>query len=190
MTTAARAEAQPGVPGALLGMIVFITSEIMFFGGLFAAYLSLRADSSTWPPDGIEVERAIPIALTAVLLTSSVTVHLAATAAKKGDRDAVRKALLLTVLLGLVFLGGQAFEYSRLGFGVDDGPYGSTFFATTGFHGIHVLIGVVILTLGTLQAGRRPMDVRTTGQIEAASYYWHFVDAIWILVFTTIYLIQ
>ena len=190
MTAAAQAQQHRGVPGALLGMIVFITSEIMFFGGLFAAYLSLRADASTWPPEGLEIERAIPIGLTIVLLASSATVHMASTAARRGDRNGVRRALLLTVGLGALFLGGQALEYSRLGFSIDDGTYPSVFFATTGFHGLHVFIGLVILSLAAFQVGRRPLDVRTKGQIEAGSYYWHFVDAIWILVFTTIYLVQ
>jgi cytochrome c oxidase subunit 3 len=171
-------------------MIVFITSEIMFFGGLFGAYLSLRADAPSWPPEGMEVERAIPLVLTVVLLTSSITVHMASAAARRGDGAGVRRALTLTVVLGLAFLGGQAFEYSRLGFRIDDGAFGSAFYATTGFHGLHVLIGVVILALAGLQTVRRGLVPRAVGQVEAASYYWHFVDAIWILVFTTIYMIQ
>jgi len=190
MTAGASAGTRRGVPGALLGMILFITSEIMFFGGLFGAYLSLRAGSDDWPPEGIEVERSIPIVLTLVLLTSSVTVHLASKAAHRRDQAGVRRAVTLTVALGLLFLAGQAFEYSRLDFAIEDGAYATTFFATTGFHGLHVLVGVVILALGFLQVGRREADPRSLGQVEAASYYWHFVDAIWILVFTVIYLIQ
>ena len=190
MTAAAHAQERRGIPGALLGMIIFITSEIMFFGGLFGAYLSLRADAPVWPPEGIEVERLIPVILTIVLLTSSVTVHLASAAARRRDLEGIRRALTITMILGLAFLGGQAFEYSRLDFAVDDGAFASTFFATTGFHGLHVLIGVVILGLARLQVARLGKNARATAQVEAASYYWHFVDAIWILVFSLIYLIQ
>jgi cytochrome c oxidase subunit III len=190
VTAAAQVQERPGVPGPLLGMIIFITSEVMFFGGLFAAYLSLRADAPAWPPEGVEIERALPIALTVVLFASSYTVHLASAAARRGDGAGVRRALLLTVGLGLTFLGGQAFEYSRLGFEIGDGTFGSVFYATTGFHGLHVFIGVLILGLATFQAGRRGLDARSAGQVEAAAYYWHFVDAVWVLVFTTIYVIQ
>jgi cytochrome c oxidase subunit 3 len=186
----AAAAAHRGVPGALLGMILFITSEIMFFGGLFGAYLSLRADADVWPPAGVEIERAIPIALTLILLTSSVTVHRATGAMRRGDAAGARRALALTAGLGLSFLAGQGFEYSRLGFAIGDGAFAATFFATTGFHGLHVLIGAVILGLGFLQVGRRGTGLRAVGQVEAAAYYWHFVDAIWILVFSTIYLVQ
>jgi cytochrome c oxidase subunit 3 len=190
MSTEATMAPHKGVPGALLGMILFITSEIMFFGGLFGAYLSLRAGAASWPPEGAEVERSIPIVLTVVLMTSSITAHRASTAVRRGDRAGILRGVGLTMALGVLFLGGQAFEYSRLGFAVGDGAFAASFYATTGFHGLHVLIGIVVLGLGGLQVSRRGAVPRALGQVEAAAYYWHFVDAIWILVFTIIYVIQ
>ncbi|MGH2755580.1 MAG: cytochrome c oxidase subunit 3 [Actinomycetota bacterium] len=190
MSTGSEATVRQGMPGLLLGMIIFITSEIMFFGGLFGAYFSLRAGADVWPPDGIEVERLIPSLLTVVLLASSATVHNATAAARRNDGRTLRRTLGATIALGLLFLAGQAFEYSRLDFVAGDGAFASTFYATTGFHGLHVLIGVIILALARFELGRRGPDSRQLGRVEAAAYYWHFVDAVWIIVFTSIYLIQ
>ena len=182
--------ARRGVPGPLLGMIIFITSEIMFFGALFAAYFSLRAGASAWPAEGAEVERLVPMLITVILLSSSATVHLASKAAARGDARVTRQALALTVVLGLLFLGGQAFEYSRLNFTVEDGAFGSAFYALTGFHGLHVLIGVAALSLSFLQVRRAGLPARFVAQTEAAAYYWHFVDVVWVVLFTAIYLLQ
>ena len=151
------------MPGALLGMIVFITSEIMFFGGLFAAYLSLRADAPAWPPEGVEIERALPIVLTVVLLR--VLRHGPPGLGRRpaGGRAGVRTCPRSSrSASGLAFLGGQAFEYSRLGFEIDDGTLSaSVFYATTGFHGLHVFIGVVILGLAGSRRAGEELDPRS-----------------------------
>lgn len=179
-----------GVQGPVLGMVLFITSEVMFFGALFAAYGSIRARAPEWPPAGIEIDRAIPIALTVILLTSSVACHMASVAARRGDGLAARRALLMTIGLGMLFLGGQALEYSRLGFSLGDSAFATVFYTLTGFHGLHVLIGLVILLVGLQRAGATPAGLPWAGNVEAASFYWHFVDGIWLLLFTVIYLIQ
>ena len=177
-----------GVAGPVIGMILFITSEVMFFGALFAAYGSTRARTADWPPAGIEIDRAIPIALTVILLTSSVFCHRAVHAARRGDGSGSRRALLVTIGLGLLFLGGQALEYSRLGFGLSENAYATVFYTLTGFHGLHVLIGLVVLGVAMSRTSRLPQGGQ--GNVEAASFYWHFVDGIWLLLFAVIYLIQ
>lgn len=179
-----------GVPGPVLGMILFITSEMMFFGALFAAYGSIRARASEWPPFGVEIELAIPIALTVILLTSSAFCHRASAAARRGDRSAARRALLITIGLGLLFLGGQALEYAGLDFQLGDNAFGTLFYALTGFHGLHVFIGIVILGAAVGKLGTGAPTGKDAGTVEAASFYWHFVDGVWLLLFTVIYLIR
>lgn len=182
-------QTQPrGVAGPVIGMVLFITSEVMFFGALFAAYGSTRARTADWPPPGIEIDRAIPIALTVILLASSVFCHRAAHAARRGEGAATRRAIAITIGLGFLFLAGQALEYSRLGFGLAENAYATVFYTLTGFHGLHVLIGLVILATAMSRTDRLGEGGR--GNVEAASFYWHFVDGIWLLLFAVVYLIQ
>jgi len=169
-------------------MILFIASEVMFFGGLFGAYFNIRAGFGEWPPAGTpEIEIVVTIALTAVLLSSSVTQHLAVGAIKRDDRGGLARWIGITVCLGLAFLAGQAYEYSTLGFGPADNVFTTLFFTITGFHGFHVAAGVVILILVMLRANR--FGAEHHGHVEAATYYWHFVDAVWLFVFTALYLL-
>jgi len=178
----------PSVSPPLLGMILFIASEVMFFGGLFGAYFNIRAGFSEWPPSGTpEIEIIVTIALTVVLLSSSATQHLAVAAIKRDDRGALARWIGFTVCLGLAFLAGQAYEYSTLGFGPADNVFTTLFFTITGFHGFHVAAGVVMLFLVMLRANRYSAEHH--GHVEAATYYWHFVDAVWLFVFTALYLL-
>lgn len=184
----APAHPEPKVSPSLLGMILFIASEVMFFGGLFGAYFNIRAGFAEWPPAGTpEIEIVVTIALTAVLLSSSVTQHLAVAAIKRDDRRGLARWIGITVCLGLAFLAGQAYEYSTLGFGPADNVFTTLFFTITGFHGFHVAAGVVILILVMLRANR--FGAEHHGHVEAATYYWHFVDAVWLFVFTALYLL-
>lgn len=178
-----------GIPGSVLGMVLFITSEVMFFGGLFAAYFTLRSGAPTWPPAGLEPELMLPAAITVLLLTSSYTCHRAVVAATADDLAAFGKWMAVTIALALAFLGGQAYEYTQIHFRIDDGSFGTLFFTMTGFHGAHVLGGVLALSASVLQARRAGTTRGYVGQIEAAGYYWHFVDVIWILLFSTLYLL-
>lgn len=176
MTDAAGAAVRGRVPSSVLGMALFVSSEVMFFGGLFAAYFMLRGTAAgPWPPEGsVEASLLLPGLLTVVLLASSLTVHA--------------HRLGLTIVLGLVFLGGQAYEYSQLGaegLGASSDVFATLFFTITGFHGLHVAIGVVMLATVWLRGGRM-----SPGQAEAAAYYWHFVDAVWVLVFLTLYVLR
>ena len=178
----------PKVPPALLGMVLFIASEIMFFGGLGAAYFSLRTSEDVWPPAGAPVPGLAPAAVfTAVLVASSFTQHRAAHLA--ADPSVARRWILLTLGLGVVFLGGQAFEWSRLsqeGLSVGSSSYGTTFFTLTGAHGLHVIGGLIMLATTWLRLGR-PGSEATHGGLEAVTYYWHFVDAVWLVVFAALY---
>ena len=184
-------EARAGrpLPAPVLGMALFISSEVMFFGGLFGAYFTLRARADAWPPSGTpELELWLPSILTAVLLTSSFAVHRAERALARGEPAA--RWLGLTIALGLAFLAGQAFEYSQLDLGIDTNAFGTLFFTITGAHGLHVALGVAALAIALAKLRRGHLSAERGGALEAAAYYWHFVDVVWLLVFSTLYLLD
>lgn len=185
--------AVPKVAPAVIGMILFIASEIMFFGGLFAAYFSLRSSQPTWPPPGAPLPSVGQAAVfTVCLVASSVTVHLAGTAATRGKPGPARRWLVVTLALGSVFLAGQAWEWSTLaseGLGIDADAFGTTFFTLTGAHGLHVAGGLLVLATVWMRLRGDEQGRDRQGLLEAASYYWHFVDAVWLVVFSALYLI-
>ncbi|MFN2588520.1 MAG: heme-copper oxidase subunit III [Actinomycetota bacterium] len=185
------AAAPARVPPSLLGMTLFVSSEVMFFGALFASYFLLRGTIEPWPPEGtLQTSLLFPSLLTACLLASSATVHAGVTAAESGRRDAAARWLGATIALGLAFLGGQAYEYSELaadGFAASSDVFSTMFFTITGFHGLHVAIGLVMLVTVLLRLGRWG---GRRGPAEAAAYYWHFVDGVWVLVFLTLYVLR
>jgi cytochrome c oxidase subunit III len=175
-------------------MALFIASEVMFFGALFGSYYTLRAEAATWPPPGSpELSLLTAAVLTAVLLSSSVTQHMANEAVKRGDARATIRWLTLTVGLGLVFLAGEGFEWLTLlgeGFGIDSNVFGTLYFTMTGFHGLHLIGGLVILLTALTAAERMVEPYHKRGPMEAATYYWHFVDGIWLFVVTTLYVLN
>jgi cytochrome c oxidase subunit 3 len=193
MSAQAPTRRQGGFPIPLVGMLLFISSEVMFFGGLFATYFSARASfAGTWgPPSGApELEiLPVPLPITLILLTSSLTMHWAVRAIARGDSGRLRLWLVVTLGLGLVFLAGQVYDYTTLGFGISDGVYGTVFYTLTGFHGAHVFGGVVGLSILTARAGQGQFSARNHVAVEAVSYYWHFVDVVWVALFTTLYLL-
>ena len=183
-----------GLGNPVLGMLLFIVSEIMFFGGLFAAYFNLRTATGIWPPEGngafeLHSEILFPAVMTTLLVLSSITCQFAVWRIRKGDRQGMNRALLMTVLLGVIFLIGQAYDYTQLGFGIADGVFGSTFYTLTGFHGAHVLGGVLMLTVCLYRGGLGQFSAEHHDMVEATSIYWHFVDVVWILLFALIYII-
>jgi cytochrome c oxidase subunit 3 len=183
-----------GLGNPVLGMLLFIVSEIMFFGGLFAAYFSLRTSSAAWPPEGndaflIQEHVLFPSVLTLLLVISSLTCQIAVWRIRRGDRVGMNRALMLTVILGVVFLIGQAYEYTQLGFGVADGTFGGTFYILTGFHGAHVLGGVLMLGVCLYRGGLGQFSAQHHDMVEATSIYWHFVDVVWVLLFSLLYFI-
>jgi cytochrome c oxidase subunit III len=192
-TAAERREA--GMPTPLVGMLLFIASEVMFFGGLFAAYFNARASVApgAWhPPAGAHELEMFPIALplTLVLVASSFTMQFGVWAIRRGDQGALRTWTAVTLLLGVAFLIGQLYDYSILGFGVSDGPFGTVFYTLTGFHGAHVFGGAVGLTILLARAMQGQFSAQNHVAVEAVSIYWHFVDVVWIALFTTLYILK
>ncbi len=174
----------------LLGVIVFLVGEAMIFMGLFSAYLIFRAESTVWPPDGIERELLVPGINTLILITSSFVMNKGTAAIKKNDQAGLKTWYLITALMGIVFLAGQIFEYSNLEFGLTTNVYASSFYVLTGFHGMHVTFGVLLI-LGVLFRGRKDGHYTSESHFgpEAAEIYWHFVDVIWIVLFLLLYIL-
>ncbi len=194
----AHGHARSGISNPILGMILFIASEVMFFAGLFAAYFNVRLTSAHWPPLVNEAEYEpfligeeilLPAALTTILVLSSVTMQLAVWGIRRGDRKAFLRNTGITLLLGVVFLAGQVYDYLHLGFGITDTAFGSTFYTLTGFHGAHVLGGAIMLTVVLYRGLAGQFSARHHDAVEATSLYWHFVDVVWIALFSTLYLL-
>jgi cytochrome c oxidase subunit 3 len=181
-----------GRSNMLLAVKLAILSEVMLFGALFAAYFVIRGESPGWPPPPGHLERpelVLPGFNTLLLVSSSVTMQLAVRAARLGDRSRIVRWLALTLLLGGVFIAIQAFEFATNGFGLDSGTFGSTFYILTGFHGAHVLAGAVLIAVIANRARLGLVSADHHTAVEATSYYWHFVDVVWILLFSTLYVL-
>jgi len=179
---------------------VFLCSEVMFFAGLIGSYIVLRFGASdTWARPGEVLNVPVTAVNTFILICSSVTMVKAFAAAQAGDQKGIRTFTLATALLGATFLGVQVYEYSHLvmhgewqgshGFTPHAGLYGATFFTMTGFHGFHVFLGVVCLTWATIRAFRGHWGADNYHGLEVLGLYWHFVDLVWIILFTIVYLI-
>jgi cytochrome c oxidase subunit III len=184
---------QTGMPTVMVGMLLFIASEVMFFGGLFATYFNARASVAPepWePPPGGELDMALAAVLTAILISSSFTMQFGVWAIRRGDAGKLRMWTGITLVLGVLFLAGQLYDYSQLGFGIADGVFGTVFYTLTGFHGAHVFGGAVGLTIILARAMQGQFSGRNHIAVEAVSIYWHFVDVVWIAVFSTIYLLR
>jgi cytochrome c oxidase subunit 3 len=174
----------------LLGVKLGILSEVMLFGALFTAYFVIRSESGGWPPAGQErPELILPGINTLLLLSSSVTMQWAVRAIGRGQVATMRLGLRLTLLLGSVFIVVQGYEFATNGFGLDAGVFGSTFYTLTGFHGAHVLAGLGFMAIVALRARRGLISAEHHTAVEAASYYWHFVDAVWVVLFSTLYVL-
>jgi cytochrome c oxidase subunit 3 len=183
-----------GISSSLLGMVLFIASEVMFFGGLFGAYFTIRSAAPTWPPEGTpHLETWYAAVLTTILVSSSVTMQFGVWAIRRNEQRRLMLWLVLSLLLGLAFLAGQANEYRTLigeGMTLSSGVFGSTFFTLTGFHGAHVAGGAAFILIVLLRARSGQFTARYHDTVEMASYYWHFVDVVWLGLFSTIYLLR
>jgi cytochrome c oxidase subunit 3 len=186
-----------GISNPILGMLLFITSEVMFFSGLFAAYFSTRAHnagSAVWD-DPLKILQPLgPILIaTLILVTSSFTCQFAIWSIRKGDRQGFLRNLGVTFVLGIVFLLMQGYDYTVLygeGLTLGSGPLGTTYFTLTGFHGAHVFGGVLMLGVLLYRGMAGQFSSRHHDAVEAVSLYWHFVDVVWIILFSVLYLIQ
>lgn len=177
------------------GMIFFIASEALIFANFIAAYLYLEIRNGNWQ---LPTELVFPLINTVILLSSSIPAHyLVGRGVEKNDWGRVRLGLFLTILLGAIFLGGQVFEYSGL-FGDHFMPsstvpgvgiFSSCFFMLTGFHGLHVTVGLIFLVIVLLRTLRGDFTAKNHFAVQAAEMYWHFVDGVWIFVFSLVYLL-
>ena len=176
--------------GPVLGMVVFVASEAMFFATFFGAYFTIYSVNPVWPPAGFpHLEPQLATVLTVLLVASSVTLQIGVRAIRRDRTRAMLIWLGLTILLGAGFLGLQLYDYSLLGFGVRDGIFGSLFYVMTGLHMAHVFGGVVFLVLVLVQGLGGQLTHAHHDSMEAGSIYWHFVDLVWICLFTTFYVI-
>lgn len=180
--------------GLRYGMMLFIASEVMFFVAFFWAFFSSalfpsEAIGFVWPPEGIHTVPAfdLPLMMTMILLLSGCTVTWAHHAILEGDNDNAVKALGFSVLLGLLFLGFQVYEYAFAHFGFTEGIFASTFYMATGFHGFHVFVGMVFLFVCYKRAKKGHFTKERHFGFEAAAWYWHFVDVVWLFLFIAVY---
>jgi cytochrome c oxidase subunit 3 len=185
---AVRPTAKP-VPLLVVGIVLFLGSELMFFASLFGMYFTLRAQGGPWAPSdvGLDVTRLV---FTAILVGSSFTMQHAVGRLKAGDPAGMRRWVWLTFVMGVVFLGGQTHEWVTLPFRIHTDAYGSAFYAMTGFHGAHVFAGLVLMLV--IQ-GRARHGAYTPGEhagLEVATYYWHFVDIVWIALFSVLFIVR
>jgi cytochrome c oxidase subunit 3 len=178
------------VSPSLLGMYLFIGSEIMLFGAFFTAYFFVRVVNGTpWPTPPFHLPVYVAFINTLILVTSSGTIHWALHSVKHGNVWGTRAGLLLTFLMGLTFLITQGIEYSRIGFNTSDGAFATIFFCLTGLHGAHVFVGLTILLFMTIRAFRGHFTPEDHRGVELGGIYWHFVDVMWIVVFLTVYIL-
>ena len=199
MTAHAETHAHHGPPPAhqssrvdarVLGMFLFIASETMLFGSFFTAYFFVRVTAGTpWPSPPFHLPVFVAGVNTAILVTSSFTMHWALQSIKRGNRAGLQAGLLLTFLMGLTFLLTQVREYSRIGFAPKDGAFATIFFGLTGLHGAHVFVGLTLLAFATVRAFRGHFTPEHHHGVEIPGIYWHFVDVMWIVVYTTVYII-
>ncbi len=188
-----------GIPHDKMGMWVFLCSEVMFFTGLIGSYIVLRFATPLWPHPGDTLNIPLTAFNTFILICSSVTMVQALAAIRRGDEARLKLFLSLTLLGGAIFLSIQAVEYWKLlhehtklhphGFNPHESLFGSVFFTTTGFHGFHVLCGVICMACVTGKAFLGKYTEAHHQGVETLGLYWHFVDLVWIVLFTIIYLI-
>jgi len=176
-----------------LGILLFIVSEVMLFGAFFASYFFLRVvvNPPAWPPHPFELPVAVAGMNTAILFSSSFTVHYALESIRRGNRNGMKLGLAATWLLGATFLFIQLNEYVHIGFSARDGAFGSIFYGLTGLHGAHVFVGLVLLTFANIRAwrGHYGPEPKDHLGVEIPGIYWHFVDVMWLIVFTTVYVL-
>jgi cytochrome c oxidase subunit III len=179
------------VEAQFLGMLLFIISEIMLFGAFFTAYFFIRvvAGDQWFPFDGFKLPVSIAAVNTGILLSSSLTMHWALEGIRNENRRALTMGLLTTFCLGLTFLSVQVNEYVHLGFAPHDNAQATIFYSLTGLHGAHVFIGLNLLLFATIRSFRGHYSAKEHRGVEVPGIYWHFVDIMWIFVFSTLYVL-
>jgi cytochrome c oxidase subunit III len=186
---------RPDKPSLLaVGVIIWLGSEVMFFSSLFAAFFTIRAHSSVWPPPGAKLDVVQAGIFTAVLVSSSFTMQKAVFDQEKGLRRSAKRWVWYTIILGAAFVGNQFYEWIKLSHDPATNPthtaYGSLFYVMSGLHGLHVTLGLVamIFLLGRLKGPKG--DPGETAVFQGVSYYWHFVDVVWIGLYSCLFLLH
>jgi len=173
----------------MVGLVVFLASEAMLFGSFFTVFFYLRFTHSPWPPAGIEVPKGPTGINTAILISSSFTMHWALVSIKRNRRFGLICGLGLTLVMGLTFLALQVHEYLHLGFTPGTDAFTSGFFSLTGLHGFHVFVGATLLTIAFIRSIRGHYSANQHMGLEVTGLYWHFVDVVWIVLYTVVYLL-
>ena len=175
----------------ILGMLLFIISEVMVFGAFFTAYFFIRvvANDNWFPVNGHELPKIIAGFNTAILVSSSLTMHWALEGAKRGNRWALQAGITTTFLLGFTFLFIQVNEYIHIGFAPSDFAQASVFYGLTGLHGAHVFVGLTLLAMVVVRSFRGHFTPEEHRGVEVPGIYWHFVDIMWLVVYSTVYLL-
>ena len=187
------AHASSRIDRQTLGILLFIVSEVMLFGSFFAAYFFIRvvANVGPWPPDGLELPKTVALVNTFILVSSSFTIHWALESIRRENRGGLILGLATTFMLGATFLFIQINEYAHIGFAPYTNAFGSVFYGLTGLHGAHVTVGLVLLSFANIRAwrGHFTKEPKKHLGVEVPGIYWHFVDIMWIIVFTTVYIL-
>jgi cytochrome c oxidase subunit 3 len=186
------ANASANINRELFGMMLFIASELMLFGSFFTAYFFIRfVQGDPWLPKGEDLPVYVALANSAILFSSSATMHWALEGIKHNNRKALKLGVMLTIFLGATFLGIQISEYAHLGFVPKNSAQASVFFSLTGLHGAHVAVGLIILCVVARRAfkGHYGPEKKDHWGVEIPGLYWHFVDVMWLFVFTSLYLL-
>jgi cytochrome c oxidase subunit III len=178
-----------------IGTIVWLSSELMFFASLFAMYFTIRSitGADNWPPEGTELAVGYSLVFTTILVASSFTCQMGVFRAERGDVYGLRRWFFLTLAMGTIFVIGQANEYRNLvheGVTISSSAYGSIFYLTTGFHGLHVIGGLFAFVVVLLRSGVGRFTPEKATSAIVVSYYWHFVDVVWVGLYATIYILQ
>jgi cytochrome c oxidase subunit 3 len=180
------------IDAQLLGILLFIISEAMLFGSFFTAYFFVRAiagEGNPWPPEPFSFPVSVALMNTIILVASSFTMHYALHSIKHNNRTGLQVGLATTFLMGAVFLGTQINEYTKAGFAISDGAFASVFYGLTGLHGAHVFVGLTLLAIMNIRTMRGHFTPDSHMGVECAGIYWHFVDVMWIIVFSTVYVL-
>jgi cytochrome c oxidase subunit 3 len=175
----------------MFGLVLFLIAETMIFMGLFASFLIYRLMMPVWPPAGTpELELLLPGINTFILVSSSFVMHMGQKAIKEDNQSGLRLWFGITAAMGATFLSGQLYEYSHMEFGLTTNIFASSFYALTGFHGLHVTFGLILI-LAVLWRSRKDSHYSSKSHfgVEAAELYWHFVDVVWIVLFILVYLL-
>jgi len=171
-------------------MLLFIISEVMIFGAFFTAYFFIRlVNNNPWPAHANVIPEGVAGVNTAILISSSLTIHWALVSLRKGNRFGLKAGMVATFFLGATFLAIQVNEYIHLGFAPHDSAQGTIFYSLTGLHGVHVFIGLCALLIVTIRSFRGHYSAEHHLGMEVPGIYWHFVDAMWIVVYTTVYVL-